>query len=282
MKTLLIPVDFSAPSNNAVDYAAGFANLRGIERIILLTNCYVSAFEQIIPSPDFVQAGEKEVQFQKSKLNHQLKASKTHLLQKLNPGITVDVVLTCEPLLRSILDGIERAKPDIIIIGSNGRNDVNESYIGVHIIELAKTSPVPVLIVPPETHYQPVTHALVPCDFRSLKRVGQLEHLKKIKNWPHPQLAVLNIDPAQKHLKDGYPPEGVEGVLKEYLHDYDYHIVYDADRNTLHGIIKFADENHLQLIIALPGQHSFLYTLTHQSISHGLAMNANQPVLILK
>ncbi len=282
MKTLLLPVDFSTPSNNAVEYAAGFANTRGIERIIMLTNCYTSAFEQLYPSPDFVHCGDDEVLTKKVHLKQQLKDLKEHLLKMLHPGITIDVTFSNQELIRSILDVVESENPDIIIAGSNGDSYTLESFIGTHIIELAKTSPVPVLIVPPKIHYQPVSNALVPVDFRSLKRVGQLEHLSKIKNWPHPHLSVLNIDPAQKHLNGGYPEPEVEGELKKYLQGYEYETHYAADKNTLQGIINFADKNRLQLIIALPGQHSFLYTLTHQSISHGLAMNANQPVLILK
>ena len=74
MKTLLIPVDFSASSDNAVAYAAGLANDRAFEEIVLAANQFVSIFEQIIPSPDLLQVGEADIQRRKKILMQQLEA----------------------------------------------------------------------------------------------------------------------------------------------------------------------------------------------------------------
>ena len=281
MKKLLVPVDFSVPSNNAVAYAAGLANIRGVEHIILLANCYTSAFEQLFPSPDFVPCGDVDVQTKKSQLSVELKALKERILKKLNPGIQVQLVISKDTLLRSIIDLIEKEQPDMVIVGSNSSMDEEESFIGTHLIELAKASPAPVMIVPPNSDYHPVENALVPIDFRSLKNVDRLGHLEKIKNWPRPNLCLLNVDPAQKY-RQGTPDPDIDGALKQYLNGYDYRVCHSDNKNTLQGIINYADQNHLQMIIALPGAYSFLYRLTHQSISYGLATNANQPVLILK
>lgn len=282
MNTLLIPVDFSAPSNNAVTYAAGLANHRDVKRIVLLTNCYVSTLEQLFPSPDFVQAGADREEAMKVKLRQQIKALKEHLLSKLNEGIAVSTVLSCEPLLRSVVDTIETEKPDVILIGSNSEKAEEESYIGEHLIEIAKTSTIPVYVIPPKSKYHLVTNALVPCDFGSLRQVGLLERLQKIKNWPRVQLFLLNVAPEEKRSNSNNASPEIEGTLKKYLEEFDYQLCYADDKDELHGIMKYADKNHQQLIIALPGRHSFLYNLTHQSISQGLAIDAKQPVLILK
>ena len=282
MKTLLIPVDFSAPSTNAVAYAADLANYRGVTRIVLLTNCYVSTLEQLFPSPDFVQTSEEGEQVQKAHLRQQLKGLRERLTGRLNSGIIVHTILSCEPLLRSILDAIRAESPDILLLGSNSENTAEESFIGTHLIEIAKASPVPVYVVPPKSKYHPVTNALVPCDFGSLRQVGLLERLQKIKNWPRVQLSLLNVAPADRQSNAGHPSPEIEGALKKYLEEFDFKLCYADDRDELRGIMKFADSNNQQLIIALPGRHSFLFKLTHQSISQGLAMDAKQPVLILK
>jgi hypothetical protein len=51
MKTILLPVDFSAASNNAARYAAELSAFPEyqIGRIILLNSYYVSIYEQILP-----------------------------------------------------------------------------------------------------------------------------------------------------------------------------------------------------------------------------------------
>ncbi len=73
-----------------------------------------------------------------------------------------------------------------------------------------------------------------------------------------------------------------ENSLHNYLQNFEHEIHYRSDRNVINGIINFTKEHNVQLIIALPGRHSFLYSLTHDSISKAIYRNAKQPVLILK
>jgi hypothetical protein len=123
---------------------------------------------------------------------------------------------------------------------------------------------------------------VVACDLKSLTHVNLLQRLHKLKDWIHPQLSLLNVTPGNKHTASGLPAQEIERVLSDLLKDFQYRLNYSGDPDILRGIITFADQNDLQLIIALPGKHSFLYKLTHQSISSGLSLNAHKPVLILK
>lgn len=283
MKTILIPVDFSEPSNHAVHYAADLSNQRNIEKIVLFTHYYVSFFEQIYPTADYVQCGQAEFRDRKHELMHQLELLKADVLKRLNPGVAVAVKLSESPLLRAVLEVIEEVRPDVLILGSNSKDYSGEvSSIGHEMIEIAKVSPVPVMIIPPKAQYEPLKNALVACDFKTLNHVSLLQRLHKIKHWPHPHLTLLNVDPAQKHLQPEHPALEIEGIVSEILEDYDYELRYSDDPDVLHGVLNFADKNHQQMIIALPGKHSFLYSLTHSSITEGLSADATKPVLILK
>jgi len=282
MKTILIPVDFSVSSNNAINYAADLSNHRHVDRIILFAQCYVSLFEQIIPTPDFIQTGEEEARELRGQLKGKLEELKTQLLKKLNSGTIVTAVFLKMPLLRATLKLIEEEKPDVLLFGSNNDFVDEKSSVGEHMIELARVSPVPVFIIPPDTRYVPITHALVACDFKTLNHVGLLKRLQRIKHWPRPKLALLNVDPFNKHLDPLHPAQEINGILKEMLVDYEYELFYSDESDILKGVIEFADQHQQQLIIALPGEHSFLYSLTHQSITEGLSRDAGKPVLILK
>jgi nucleotide-binding universal stress UspA family protein len=244
MKTLLVPVDFSAPSNNAAAYAVGLANDREFNEIVLTANLHVSLFEQIIPSPDLIQVSKEDCQSRKELLMQQFETLKSQLLKKLNPDIIVRIIISELPLVRSVLEQVVKDKACLVIIGSNS-NTVKESFTGRQVIELAKVIPVPVLIVPPESTYQPIVHALV---------AGELDELS---------------------------PEKKE-ALDRLLTCVEYETYNLPDSNILQGVMRSADDKHAQLIIALPGRHSFLYNLTHQNILHGLSLNSQKPVLVLK
>jgi nucleotide-binding universal stress UspA family protein len=281
MKTILIPTDFSEPAINAVNYAVELSNHQDIDQIILFSQYYVSLFEHMYPSADLIQPSDDDMQEKKQGIIKQLEDLKVQVMQRLKPGINVKIVLLESSLFRAVLNMIEKEKPDVLFIGSNN-HDGEESFIGSHMIEIAKISPVPVMIIPPKTHYKPILSAVVACDFRTLNHVSLLQRLHKIKHWPHPKLALLNVDPNKKHLRPEHPALEIKGIINEVLKDYDYKIHYSDEDDILQGVLQFADQNHQQMIIALPGVHSFLYSLTHQSITEGLSKDANKPVLILK
>ncbi|MGY0038873.1 universal stress protein [Pedobacter sp. NJ-S-72] len=229
MKTILIPVDFSLSADHAVDYAADLSNNRDVEQIILFAQFHVSFFEQLYPTPDFIQTGEQEIQELKQKLTLQLQELKTQLLSKLTSGTTVKVVLLEMPLLRAVLKMIETENPDVLFLGSNSMSGGDSSFVGSLMVEIAKVSTIPVFIVPPDTIYQPIKNVLVACDFRTVNHAGLLNRLHKIKDWPHPKLTLLNVDPQQKHLHPDHPALEINGIIKEVLSDYEYELFYADD-----------------------------------------------------
>jgi len=163
------------------------------------------------------------------------------------------------------------------MVGSN--SNLKDNYIDDQIVAIARTSPVPVMIVPATVRYRKIEKALVPCDFSAIERLSALKGFRDPSKWLHPELLVLNVDPKQRH-KEG--DQQLAAGLVELLEGYDYKVYYSEGKDTVKGILDFANSNHVQLIIALPGKYSFFYNLTHRSITKALALNSHRAVLILK
>jgi nucleotide-binding universal stress UspA family protein len=279
MKTILIPVDFSATSSNALDYTLGLIKDIDVGRIILLKTFYKSFYEQILPSADFVQISEEEIQNEKSRIDAQLNELTQQLKQECRPSVEVQIATSNMPLLRSVVDLIDEERPDLLILGSDGPDASEESYIGQLIIPITKASAVPVLIIPAHTKFKSISNTLIPCDFTKISRLAVIQSLNSPLQWLHPDFVILNIDPKQKYLS--HEQENLDS-LKPLLAGYDYKIYYAADRDTVTGILNFADEHEVQMITALPGKYSFFSTFTHTSTTEALTLNAKHPVLILK
>ena len=183
-------------------------------------------------------------------------------------------------MLRAIHQLIAEKKPDLLIVGSdNCIEQQKESYIGQQVIGIAKTSPVPVLIVPADASYRKIERALVPCDFSAVSRLSLLQGKNNPINWAQPKLMVLNIDPKRKYLS--HENDHIT-ALEDQLAGYDFEIYYTGDEKVVDGILKFARANDVQLITALPGKYSFFYKFTHRSTTDALAQDSNHPILILK
>jgi hypothetical protein len=278
MKTLLIPVDFSESTENLIKYAAGFSCDTHVERIILLRSYYVSMYAQLLPSADFVQLSADDINAERQKVEANLKHLSHELYRKCMPTIKIETALSDLPLVRAIHNVIADEKPSLVLIGSDEIPYENDSYVGEQIIAIAKTSPVPVMIVPGHVEYKKIETALVPCDFGAISRLSALQNFRDPKKWLHPQLMVLNVDAQQKHKDDQHLAAGLVSLLE----GYDFKVYHSEDKDVVHGIFSFAREHDPQMIIALPGKYSFFYNLTHRNITKALALNARRPVLILK
>jgi nucleotide-binding universal stress UspA family protein len=282
MKTLLVPVDFSGSSDNAAAFAADLASDRGYDEIVLAADLYVPIFEQIIPSPDLLQVTAADIRQKKKLIGEQLEALKGELLIRLNGNSSVRFVISDLPLVRAILQQVRDESPALVIIGSNSLGAADSSIIGSQTIELAKIIPVPVVIVPSGSSYLPVATALVAGNFNSLACIDPLKLLGKIIHGPHPRLLLLDTNASHESVPATKSSSAAKAALSELLKGFDHQQYHLEDKDILQGVLKFADDNPVQMIIALPGRHSFLYHLTHQNIQHGIWLNAQKPVLILK
>ena len=282
MKTLLVPVDFSGPSDNAAAFAADLANDREYDEVVLAANLYIPIFEQIIPTPDLTQVTAADIQQKKKLIREQLEALKGKILKRLNRNSAVRFVISDLPLVRAILQQVRDESPALVIIGSNSYGAADDSMIGNQIIELAKVIPAPVLMVPAKSSYRPVADALVAGEFKSLACIDPLKLLGKFSQGRHPRLSLLNVGTSRRNLPAADPFATTKDTVSELLKGFDYRLYNLDDKDILQGVLKFADGNPVQMIIALPGRHSFLYHLTHQNIQQGILRNAQKPVLILK
>ena len=275
MSTYLVPVDFSNTADHAAQYAARLSFAMTNSKIILLNAYYVSEYESILPTPDLIVTTDVHIADEITKRLEALEKLKVKMLG-INPKAEIEIYLTRETLLRSIIDRVNREEIELIIIGSNGKKAKDESDIGSNAIKISKSSPVPVLVVPPKADYQSIRKAILACDFKKVKEVIPMHALKNILSKHALELLVLNINSG--HVIDSQEEHFLQEMLKDFSPAYHYADHPDA----IKGIVKFAKSEEAQLIIALPKKYSFFENLLHESVSQKLTIKSHVPVLLLK
>jgi nucleotide-binding universal stress UspA family protein len=200
----------------------------------------------------------------------------------MREGVIVHIRISRSSLVRAIIEAINQFQADIVILGSNGGNSIHSSHIGSNVVNIAKLSPVPVIVVPPVCHYEPIKRVVMACDFNKVKDSVPLEPLKRLLQRHDVELQVVNIDKEAKH-KNADPEQLAEesalhGMLKEYHPRY----YYSNENDVLNGILSFAKGHHAQMVIALPHKYSFFQSLLHSSVSQQLTVHCAVPVLLLK
>ncbi|WP_423147141.1 universal stress protein [Rubrolithibacter danxiaensis] len=283
METVLIPTDFSDSSFNAAKYAAELSREIKIGRIVLLKSYHISVYEQLLCTADFVQLSQDEIDEEIEDQRNKLKMLASELQRIADTDTVIEIRVSELQLIRSIYETVHQERADLILIGSDDKVKTGqESYIGSNVINIAKSSPIPVLIIPPAYRFEAVKKAVIACDLKKTSQYLSEERLLRIfKNIPADFL-VLNVDPTGKHL---HPDEKLQhelNLLNQKLKDFRYQTYFSENKDIIKGILDFTTEQQAQLIIALPKEHSFFNSLTHKSITAGLSMASQKPVLILK
>jgi len=234
MKKLLVLVDFSAPSVNAVAYAAGLALDKGFGEIVLMSNCFVPLFEQIVPGPDLVQVGEEEINRRMESLMKQLLELKAEIGKQLTPDVSVRIAIGTQPLLRSVVEEVTAESPSLAIIGTSRRAPGDDCSIGRQIIPLAKVIPVPVLVIPPEARYQPIRSVLVAGTTEAGTTLLPLLS----------ELEVIQYDPPQKDVLKGVLKAAADRRVQLIValprkHSFFYNLTH---QNIMQGVVLNATE----------------------------------------
>lgn len=280
MRTLLVPVDFTETSENAIHYAAGLCRQFSYDRILLLKSFYDTLFDDVVMSAEFGGVGSdfrsKEHQEAETKLQQWAQA-----LSLKNKEIEVVAITSELPLMRAIAQVIGDEDPRAILVGSDNNAYDNDSYVGGHVIQIAKTSPINVIVVPAGQAFQTIEEVLIPVDTFSKASLARIDEVGNRPLLGKMKLNILKLGAARR--KDGnYQPTGDDEELHAMLGPVHHQLFSSHEKKTVDAIMNFLQQHPVQLIIALPGQYSFLYRLTHQLIAEAICRNTEKPVLIVK
>lgn len=142
MKSIVAAVDFSELTHSVLEQAGRLARLFGAELRVI---------HAAPPDPDFVgyEAGPQSERDQIAALlrdEHRQLQQHTDALR--DTGCDARALLLQGPTVETILAEAERAKADLIIIGSHGRGAVYRAVLGSVSEGVVRKARCPVLVVP--------------------------------------------------------------------------------------------------------------------------------------
>jgi len=270
MKKLVVPVDFSATSENAAVFAGNLAIFYGAE--IWLYHAYempVGIGE--VAWPLFTA---KELQ---SAADHQLEIIKETVQQNLRSKVTFHAKAEMVSFTEGLADFCEEIKPDMIILGLSGKDALAKLIVGSNTIKVIQQLQYPVLVVPPKATFSPVVKIGFACDYKKIEETTPVELLKKVVKDFNAELHILNVD-----FNDANVDEDVlNGSITAKSLFSDINPVYDSieSESVTEGLNKYADEKGLDWIVVIPKKHTLLQKIFSRSHSKDLLYHTQLPVL---
>lgn len=172
MKKILVPVDFSTPSENALKVAAKLAQKNNAELHVLHV---IELAESLFGAEQFNVNDEQIIFF--------MKLAKKRFSQFLDKDYLKDIKTTehVEPGSTSVAisEIVDENQIDMIVMGSSGVSGIEEIVIGSNTEKVVRHSKVPVLVVKNEIKDINIKNAVFASNFE----IENLEPYKKAKKF---------------------------------------------------------------------------------------------------
>jgi nucleotide-binding universal stress UspA family protein len=145
MKTLLVPLDFSAASENLLQTAAKLAQALGARLVLLHVVQPVTPIGDPMMMPDLAQVtsmqknAEADARAQLARACEKVAGQRVTVEQELRDGPAAAAV---------ILDRARALPADLVVMGSHGHTALYDLLLGSTSHAVLKKSPCPVVIVP--------------------------------------------------------------------------------------------------------------------------------------
>jgi nucleotide-binding universal stress UspA family protein len=300
-KQILCPVDFSAFSRHAFDRAIGVAHCYDASIAVL----HVLPFPATVPAVPFGPEGPGPFGFEVVDRQRVLHEFPRFLALEQSVGVPVTYhAIEAPSVHKEILHQVDRLSADLIVLGTHGRSGFEHLLLGSVTEKVLRTSPVPVLTVPPHAPdvvpvgRGPFRRILYATDF-SPGSENALRHAASLAQHGAAQLTLLH---AVEPLPVGYDPivvmpfdvtayttslqEATEARLRTFVPDA-IRLACDTDDVVVSGkpyveILRIAAERQVDLIVLGVHGRSALDRLVFGSTTEHVVRRATCPVLTVR
>lgn len=278
MKTILVPVDFSATALNAARYAVRMSRQVGAERLILF-HTYGGSYQILDQGPEVVY---ETTRILLENMTADLKKLQEELDAIAPASLHIDTHISDGFLLEDALELVKEHGVDLIVMGITGKNNIEQKLIGTNTYRLSSESPVPVLIVPSKADFSEVKHVALSLKFKE----GIFEEtpymaIKDIIKDLGAKLTILNVA-KEDYLEN---PRAVQQGVKEskrMFGDVEASVVYLGDDDVVPSIVEYVNDNDIQLLLAITHKMGFLKSLFQGSVTKQLAFHTTVPLMVFR
>ncbi len=279
---ILLAIDFSHQSDNAIKYALEFGHQFGAHTEIVY----------VMPTDEFALAGPDGLQLGRDAARRDLLELKRKLerYDSFGDGSEHGVSMLEGPVADSLLECARERHVDLIVVGTHGRAGLSKILLGSVAEKIFRHSRVPVLTIGPNVHYQRTFGAtpsiLVPCDL-SPKSHPAVEYACELAKTQGAILTVLHVvEQSAEGLKAD--PERVTQAIEEKLmaivgasyQDLDVH--YRIESGNVASTILEAASDDTDLIVLGVRPASGVLDRFMWPIAYELVREARCPVVTVR
>lgn len=273
---ILIPIDFSTASRQALRYAAYIGEHTDAQLILLhifdIPVMTADAYVFVLPQEEIDKIKENHIIHL-----HQFVEGDSQLSSK---SLHIKYECICGNASSQILEYAKEENIDTIIMGIQGKCVQPSYFMGSTFIHIMNHSSIPVIGLHSSTRFSELNHILFTYDLKNFDKKTVLKPIIQFANYFKAHISILNVS---EEISD-FP------MLSEKLTESDldpsilnseisFHVIQNKD--VIEGIKEFIKTQPVDLICFIPREHGMLSRILKESTTHKAAFQIDLPLMAI-
>ena len=274
-KKIIVPIDFSAASQNAYLYARELAKK------------YQSAIEVVhihLGSLSTTNVPELQVdENAESKLRKNLETFASIYPQSDQEDIITKIDVSTRLIMgvtvRSIVELSAEPSTQMIVMGCTGESDVVDKLVGRISSDVAQKAFCPVLLVPKGAKYFNFKNILYASNYESADE-NMINEVLKFNEIFKATLHFVQVNSnGESETIEMTEDQIFEKLFKDGDPSFSFNLATIKSESVIKGLFQYSLENNIDLIVLVNRQRGFFESAFGQSLTRNMALETHTPLL---
>lgn len=274
MNTILVPLDFSDVSDNALLYAVNIANQLSANLILLHVSTIPIYNNEYNVVSYTVNDGVQD--------NLNLLNEKSNLIKQANvlKG-EIECYSEVGDFATVMSSYISSKNITFVVMGITGRDtSIGKALFGSNAVTISRESSVPVFIIPKTCSYKKIKNIAYASEYDThIIELAGLVQIKSIAKMFDASLNVLHVIP-DNHLINKVE-SAIDSFVEEKLENTNHKTFILSEDRASTALLDFINAHEMDIIVLEQKKHSFLHNLIYPSTTKEVAFNSPIPVLTI-
>jgi len=273
--TILCPTDFSECSLNAIEYAAKLGE-KYQANLILFHVLNQADYMKLSPLDT---AGTHQINFITEKLNNLKEAVSQESMPK---GLkSCEIAYRKGKIVQDTLDYSILIKADLIVVGTEGINDLRENIIGSRASRIVESAVMDVLVVPRRVFFKAPKKLVYASDYLEEDKLA-MRKILEIARFYDAEVDLVHFSSSQKAIDKSLHMTMVEEI-EPFISYEKVNFVLKSFRDDLAlGLENYLNVSKADVLFTLSKKRSFFEQIFTNSISKKMAYFINKPLWVIK
>ncbi|GGB80673.1 hypothetical protein GCM10007424_20960 [Flavobacterium suaedae] len=267
--TIIATTDFSEIAENAVEYAAAYADVCNAQLIMFNAFSYpVHASNAHLSAQNFEELFNKNLERLKNKANELSEKYKVEVISESSLAYIEDELIALT----------EKYNPAMIVMGMVDKS-LEQDLIGNTTTSAIKILDVPILAVPLEAKFNTLKKILFACDKPQEIPQHVIEKVKDIAHYLNSEIEIFSVDEKVNQLSEKNSDSLAENTIDEHLEGINYYYKNVESNAVIEEIRKEIKNFNANLLIMAPREYGFWESIVHRSKTRIMASGLSIPLL---